>query len=175
MTQRERDLHQISTVIWAKVTGHPFWPARLCREDEQERHVRFRQRKNDVLVYFFAAGNTGSYGWVLPSNVKPFDPTKGDENSKVKNKSLRAAVSAATDFCERIARGDGFDSLSRRKFAVCLRIILYRPFQSNASIPISFVSPRPNVLHFTEFIISDGPWCLCCLQSRCLSGHNSYM
>ena len=114
------DLAQISTVVWAKVTGHPFWPARLCRSEEQERHVRFRQRKNDMLVYFFAAGNTGSYGWVIPTNVKPFDPTKGDENTKVKNKSLRAAVSAAMDFCERIARGDGFDSLSRCKLTLAL-------------------------------------------------------
>jgi hypothetical protein len=47
-------------VVWAKVSGHPFWPARYCDDDEKAHHARVRQRKNDILVRFFGAGDNGS-------------------------------------------------------------------------------------------------------------------
>ena len=68
--------------------------------------MRFRQRKTDVLVHFFGAADNGSYGWVIPTNVKSFDPASVDDHMKVKNKTLRAAIACAVVFCERVARGD---------------------------------------------------------------------
>jgi len=91
-------------VIWAKVTGHRWWPARHCTPIEEEMHVRFRQRKSDVLVHFFGADASGSYGWVIPTNVKAFDPATADDN-KIKNKSLKAAVFEALGFCDRVSKG----------------------------------------------------------------------
>jgi hypothetical protein len=97
-------------IIWAKVSGHPFWPARSCRDEESEQHIRFRQRKTDVLVHFFAAeGAAGSYGWVSPVILKDFDPLQVEEHLKVKNKSLRAAILVAVEFCERLAQGAGYE------------------------------------------------------------------
>lgn len=97
-------------IIWAKVSGHPFWPARSCRNEEAEQHIRFRQRKTDVLVHFFAAeGAAGSYGWVSPVILKDFDPLLVEEHLKVKNKSLRAAILVAVEFCERLAQGAGYE------------------------------------------------------------------
>ena len=97
-------------IIWAKLSGHPFWPARSCRDDETEKHIRFRQRKTDVLVHFFAAeGSAGSYGWVSPLILKDFDPLQVEEHLKVKNKSLRAAILVAVEFCARLAEGAGYE------------------------------------------------------------------
>ena len=96
-------------VVWAKVVGHPFWPARLCEASEGDAQIRHRQRKSDVLVHFFAADEAGrSFGWIIPSNVKDF-PGDDSDFSKTKNSKLRDAFAAAVDFCDRIARGETFD------------------------------------------------------------------
>ena len=43
-------------------------------------------------------------GWVIPTNVKAFDPATADDN-KIKNKSLKAAVFEALGFCDRVSKG----------------------------------------------------------------------
>ena len=41
--------------------------ARRAREHTGLQHSRYKQRKKDLLVFFFGSG---TYGWIIPANVK---------------------------------------------------------------------------------------------------------
>eukprot|EP00658_Telonema_sp_P-2_P054883 TRINITY_DN43647_c0_g1_i1.p3 TRINITY_DN43647_c0_g1~~TRINITY_DN43647_c0_g1_i1.p3 ORF type:complete len:137 (+),score=30.89 TRINITY_DN43647_c0_g1_i1:473-883(+) len=52
-----------SAVVWAKMTGHPWWPAKLFPEPEQT-------EAKHKYVFFFG---TGQWGLLPDSAVQPFD------------------------------------------------------------------------------------------------------
>ncbi|KAK7479072.1 hypothetical protein BaRGS_00029664 [Batillaria attramentaria] len=65
-------------VVWAKLTGYPWWPSLVCNHPTTKTHVRgSKSKKHEVHVQFF--DTPVSRAWVKASNVKPF---KGSEDKE---------------------------------------------------------------------------------------------
>ena len=44
-------------LIWAKVSGHPFWPSRTCTAQEEASMAGMEHDDGDSCVYFLGANN----------------------------------------------------------------------------------------------------------------------
>ncbi|CAG5105888.1 Oidioi.mRNA.OKI2018_I69.chr1.g2541.t1.cds [Oikopleura dioica] len=87
MADEEKDLTAIGSFVWAKVTGHPFWPGQVV-----ESGPGIKARSGYVVVRFYASNDFAS---VKPTNdqLKAYKPgtvqTPGKKNRKLLNKAIR--------------------------------------------------------------------------------------
>ncbi|XP_048590320.1 DNA mismatch repair protein Msh6-like [Nematostella vectensis] len=79
-------VQKICDVVWAKMEGHPIWPAIVCNHPKLNIHAR----SNEYHVQFF--GEPPSRGWVKKTLIQPF--VKG-ENKGGHSLAIRAAVEQA--------------------------------------------------------------------------------
>merc|ERR1711924_211786 len=65
----------VGTLVWAKIPGLPWWPAKVVLPQVAPDYVlKFRQ-EDRILVYFYG---TRDYAWLLDTNLRVFT----DSNEK---------------------------------------------------------------------------------------------
>ncbi|KAG0319368.1 hypothetical protein BGZ99_005139 [Dissophora globulifera] len=90
--------HPVGTVVFAKLKGYPWWPARIENEDGLPDNVNNKKPKQRPIwpVFFFGSYD---YGWFGTSELKEFDPASAEKarSSLRKGNALRTALSEALD------------------------------------------------------------------------------
>lgn len=88
MADEEKDLTAIGSFVWAKVTGHPFWPGQVV-----ESGPGIKARAGYVVVRFYGSNDFAS---VKPTSdqLKAYKPgtvqTPGKKNRKVRRKERKS-------------------------------------------------------------------------------------
>jgi len=87
-------------LLWAKIRGYPWWPAKLISPEsltENTRDLILKERKKDTyLVKFFISGEP-SYGWMKRDQITPFFGPFYDQYSKKNYKQLPQAIELALE------------------------------------------------------------------------------
>eukprot|EP00276_Gloeochaete_wittrockiana_P007482 CAMPEP_0184664646 /NCGR_PEP_ID=MMETSP0308-20130426/53797_1 /TAXON_ID=38269 /ORGANISM="Gloeochaete witrockiana, Strain SAG 46.84" /LENGTH=1546 /DNA_ID=CAMNT_0027108181 /DNA_START=71 /DNA_END=4711 /DNA_ORIENTATION=+ len=80
-------------VVWAKITGYPWWPAKITLEDNKEMKVRKAKKPGHLLVWFFGSYE---YAWLRPEDIAPFEENyQAKKNSSNINKFLNGVEEAS--------------------------------------------------------------------------------
>ncbi|CAO3591238.1 unnamed protein product [Absidia cylindrospora] len=98
MAQQQDDAYPPGTIVFAKLKGYPWWPAKI----ENEQMVPFKVMKQKTkaksplwTVFFFGSKDYGFFG---PDSIRPFDKVNVEKDlkaKKFKNKDLELAVREA--------------------------------------------------------------------------------
>ncbi|ORZ23380.1 hypothetical protein BCR42DRAFT_343981 [Absidia repens] len=98
MAQQQDDAYPPGTIVFAKLKGYPWWPAKI----EDERMVPFKVMKQKTkakaplwTVFFFGSKDYGFFG---PDSIRPFDKANVEKDlkaKKFKTKDLELAVREA--------------------------------------------------------------------------------
>lgn len=92
MTFKEREL------VWARMDGYPFWPARIASESIAKQLKAFRNAEGIVVLFF---GVELTYGIVPEEDVKEFD-TNFIEYSRAKSrKSIKVDFETALEMARK--------------------------------------------------------------------------
>ncbi|SAM06377.1 hypothetical protein [Absidia glauca] len=104
MGQQENNLYPPGTIVFAKLKGYPWWPAKVSVEIEDERTVPAKVMKQKTksrspvwTVFFFGSKDYGFFG---TDSIRPFDKeevAKDLKAKKFKTKDLERAVLEALD------------------------------------------------------------------------------
>jgi hypothetical protein len=51
-------VHEIGDVVWAKVKGYPYWPAKITEEPKNDEKIKRKLNKKikEIFVSFFGVG-----------------------------------------------------------------------------------------------------------------------
>ncbi|KAI8059844.1 hypothetical protein BC940DRAFT_350939 [Gongronella butleri] len=96
----QQDLYPPGTVVFAKLKGYPWWPAKI--EDERTVPARVMKQKTKTktpvwTVFFFGSRDYGFFG---PDSIRPFNKDAVERDlkaKKFKTKDLEMAVREALD------------------------------------------------------------------------------
>lgn len=90
--------YPVGTVVFAKLKGYPWWPARIEDEEDLPINVSSKKPKQRPIwpVFFFGSYD---YGWFGTSELKTFDPASADKAKSTlrKGNGLRTALAEALD------------------------------------------------------------------------------
>ncbi|ORZ20673.1 hypothetical protein BCR42DRAFT_321885, partial [Absidia repens] len=101
-TQLKKTQHAPGDIVFAKLKGYPWWPAKVQDETKVPKNVMETKRKKKVCfdavtVFFFGSLD---YAFISEKLIRPFDHDavrKGIPNGKFKNKDLVLALEQALD------------------------------------------------------------------------------
>ncbi|KAF9334943.1 hypothetical protein BG006_001178 [Podila minutissima] len=90
--------YPVGTVVFAKLKGYPWWPARIENEEDLPINVSSKKPKQRPIwpVFFFGSYD---YGWFGTSELKTFDPASADKAKSTlkKGNGLHTALAEALD------------------------------------------------------------------------------
>ncbi|SAM01734.1 hypothetical protein [Absidia glauca] len=100
MGQTDTNVYPPGTVVFAKLKGYPWWPAKI--EDESSVPAKVMKQKTKTkspiwTVFFFGSRDYGFFG---PDSIRPFDKVNVEKDlkaKKFKTKDLEMAVREALD------------------------------------------------------------------------------
>ncbi|CAO3638997.1 unnamed protein product [Cunninghamella blakesleeana] len=100
MGQLEQSAYPPGTIVFAKLKGYPWWPAKI--EDERSVPARILKQKTKTkspvwTVFFFGSRDYGFFG---PDSIRPFNRANVEKDLKArkfKTKDLELAVREALD------------------------------------------------------------------------------
>lgn len=92
---------EIGTVVWAKIEGHPWWPAKIVSSEEDldsgVRKPDVNIREKNVPVLFFG---DETYAEAKTQNIKPFEEWKEEMMKRCRSAFFRRSVEEARQFKE---------------------------------------------------------------------------
>lgn len=91
---------EIGDMVWGKVKSHPWWPGYIFNASFAPPDVRRTKKEGHVLVAFLG---DSSYGWFLPDELIPFDPSYLEKSKQTTAKNFVKAVDEAEDEVSRRA------------------------------------------------------------------------
>ncbi|ORX88046.1 hypothetical protein K493DRAFT_411114 [Basidiobolus meristosporus CBS 931.73] len=65
--------HAPGTIVWAKIKGYPWWPAKIKKESEVPSAVLKQKPNRPIPIVSVKFYGTKDYGWITSDNIKPFD------------------------------------------------------------------------------------------------------
>jgi hypothetical protein len=89
---------EIQTLVWAKLAGYPYWPAKVISIDDvpgsdlRNQLLQIRPQPTGVLVEFFQSGQCA---WVTPSKLVYFDPESAPPPDRRHRRKLQVAIEEA--------------------------------------------------------------------------------
>ncbi|KAI1307357.1 hypothetical protein EDD11_004504 [Mortierella claussenii] len=90
--------YPVGTIVFAKLKGYPWWPARIENEQDLPPNVSSKKPKQRPVwpVFFFGSYD---YGWFGTSELKSLDATAAEKARSLlkKGSALRTALSEALD------------------------------------------------------------------------------
>ncbi|KAL0076612.1 hypothetical protein F4703DRAFT_1884382 [Phycomyces blakesleeanus] len=92
--------HPPGKIVFAKLKGYPWWPARIANEQDVPQKVLVKKAKTKCPLWTVRFFGTKDYGFVGADNIKPFkneDVEKDLSEKKFKSKDLEDAVRHALD------------------------------------------------------------------------------
>ncbi|KAI8085137.1 uncharacterized protein BX664DRAFT_338602 [Halteromyces radiatus] len=100
MGQQENNAYPPGTIVFAKLKGYPWWPAKV--EDERTVPAKVMKQKTKTkspiwTVFFFGSRDYGFFG---PDSIRPFNKVNVEKDlkaKKFKTKDLEMAVREALD------------------------------------------------------------------------------
>lgn len=97
--ESETSLTTVGTFVWAKLSGHPYWPGQVVNPEG----TGLKQRGGTVVVKFFASND---YAQVKPDQLKEYKPGVTQGSGKKQRKMLSKAVR----HIERAIKGEKIES-----------------------------------------------------------------
>jgi len=98
MENENDDLTKEGNFVWAKLSGHPFWPGQIVSEGPG-----LKSRSGTIVVKFFASND---YAQVKPDQLKAYKP--GEKQTP--GKKQRKLLSKAIRHIERAIKGEKIES-----------------------------------------------------------------
>ncbi|KAI8339432.1 hypothetical protein BC941DRAFT_420470 [Chlamydoabsidia padenii] len=100
MGQQDENVYPPGTIVFAKLKGYPWWPAKI--EDESSVPAKVMKQKTKTkspiwTVFFFGSRDYGFFG---PDSIRPFNKVNVEKDlkaKKFKTKDLEMAVREALD------------------------------------------------------------------------------
>ncbi|ORX58273.1 Tudor/PWWP/MBT [Hesseltinella vesiculosa] len=95
-----QDLYPPGTIVFAKLKGYPWWPAKIEDENRVPDRILKQKTKSKAplwTVFFFGSKDYGFFG---PDSIRPFDKKTVETDlkaKKFKNRDLEKAVREALD------------------------------------------------------------------------------
>ncbi|KAJ3257089.1 hypothetical protein HK103_004917 [Boothiomyces macroporosus] len=90
------DEYQADTLVWAKVKGYSWWPAKIENEQDLPPFALAAKppKPNHIPIYFFG---TREFGWVTSDCLKPYEENYDDLHKKCKTKPFLLALDEIKD------------------------------------------------------------------------------
>ncbi|KAJ3181583.1 hypothetical protein HDU85_003525 [Gaertneriomyces sp. JEL0708] len=88
--------YAVGDLVWAKLKGYPWWPAKVQDEAELPEEVKAQKRGTSVQFPVFFYGSR-DYAWFTPVDLKPFEEHKDSLSTKNKTTLFVKALKEAED------------------------------------------------------------------------------
>jgi hypothetical protein len=89
------DQFPVGTLVWAKVQGFPFWPAKVEQEADLPAHVlKAKPPQKAIPVFFFGSHE---FGWIQSSNLQDYQESKDILSKKNKSKQFLKGLEEIED------------------------------------------------------------------------------